>query len=197
MTEEESTIVIEAMTGIPWFPTNNSARALISNELRQLVPTAEEGIWLATRATQLYEKWDFCGLRGFYQIWFSRYPPKNDRERKLDLLSGSTQSYPDGVPKERTPLAIEGPQLKALPPGHKVAVDVELEKLVKDTLANLQPQTHTPEEIGRMAKAAHPELAGLDDKYVGLKILAKEKRDEKRVDEELRALMHMPAGASK
>jgi hypothetical protein len=201
VTNEEAEVVVEAMTAISFFPSAPAAQALVARELTKMCPNLDDGMWLAGRAARLYsgeKSWARCGINGLWQIWFSKHRPKNEEEQALDLLCGSTDSFPEGVPSERALPMLESPHFKALPRGIPVSSDPALDNLVTEIAAALAPETRTAEDVGKLAKAAHPELAALDDKYVGLKVLAKEKRDEKRVDAELRAICHMPpAEASK
>lgn len=159
MTEQEKTMVVEAMTAIPFFPSEPAARSLIGSELQRMCGTLDRAMWLARRLTQLYSKWP--GLMEVRAVLSSKWTPN-------DGIEAWSQVYIDGIPSERE----ERPQIAArqvleLPAGHEVSADPELEKLVVET-AKEKALPPLPKYYARTA-------------------------DERRVDEELRAMFRLPA----
>lgn len=184
MTEQEATIVVEMLTALPFFPTAGGAQALIGEELKAMCGSFTQAVWLARRMSQLYVKWP--GAKEMRATYVSRYSAS-------DGIDAYSEAYPDGIPSEAESRGlIAGPQMKALAAGEPVSANPVLDRLVVDLAAGMQPELRTPEELGAEAKAAHPELAGMDDKHVGLRLLAKARRDERRVDRELRDMFHVP-----
>jgi hypothetical protein len=95
-------------------------------------------MWLAKRAVELHRTWDKCGLQGLHQIWFAKHRPKNDRERGLDLTSGASEAYPEGVPSEsESRLEIGAGERLALP-GCAVSADPAMAALVAGVVRPLR-----------------------------------------------------------
>lgn len=183
MTEQEATIVVEMLTAMAFFPTAGGAQALIGEELKAMCGGFTQAVWLARRMAQLYAKWP--GVREMRAAYCSKFGP-------LDRIECGSEIFLDGIPSEAESRGlIAGPQMKALAAGGPVSADPVLDQLVVDLAMGMQPELRSPEELGAEAKAAHPELAGMEDKIIGLKLLAKARRDAKRVDRELRAMFHV------
>ena len=54
---EQATLCTEMMAGIPFFPPEEGARAVISNEIAAMCESDEQARWLAMRMVRLYRKW--------------------------------------------------------------------------------------------------------------------------------------------
>lgn len=91
MTSEEATILVEAMTVLPFFPFEQAARALISDELAAMCENAKQGMWLVRRLSQLYVKWP--GMREVRAVYCAKFSPQDG----LEVYSGV---YEDGIPSE-------------------------------------------------------------------------------------------------
>lgn len=104
MTNEEATIIVEAMTAIPFFPGEQAARGMISDELVAMCGTAQQGMWLARRLSQLYSKWP--GMREVRAAYCSKYYPGDGIEVYSAL-------YEDGIPSEKSPDLIRLPAPRA------------------------------------------------------------------------------------
>ncbi len=123
-----------ALGALGYYPKEPGARTLIATAILEICRTTEEATWLAKRVTQLHVTWSTCGVKGLWQIWFSKHAPRNEKERALELLTGSTESYPDGVPSEKQmPAQLESRPMLALPPGALASLDPEADKIVVDT----------------------------------------------------------------
>lgn len=92
MTEEESTMVVEAMTAIPFFPPARAAQGLISSELQAMCGTLAQGTWLARRMLQLFNRWP--GAKEMRAAYCAKFRP-------LDGTEAYSETYPDGIPSER------------------------------------------------------------------------------------------------
>ncbi len=145
MTVEESTMIIEMFQAIPFFPTASGAQALIASELISMCKDSQQAVWLARRMSQLYGKWP--GTREMRAVFCSKYPAQ-------DGIECYSEIYLDGVPSEResSPLQIASAPVLALPEGHNVSADPELENMVTQIAESLSaPQkarhVRTPEEI--------------------------------------------------
>ncbi len=94
MTEQEATIVAEAMSAVPYFPASEGAKGLIVSEIAAMVPSFEQGVWLARRMSQLYSKWP--GAKEMRAVYCGRYKP-------ADGIEVDSEVFADGIPSERKP----------------------------------------------------------------------------------------------
>ncbi len=146
MTEGDTAIDInsagqcaEALAALGYYPRDSLARSLIAEAIIEICRTTTDATWLVRRALQLHESWSTCGVKGLWQIWFSKHTPRNEREAAIELTVGSSSAYPEDVPPETTknhPLLAKA-TLLALPPGH-VSADPELNTLVHGLAAGRQ-----------------------------------------------------------
>ena len=93
---EQATLCTEMMASIPFFPPEEGARAVISNEIAAMCESDEQARWLAMRMVRLYRKWP--GAIEMRIVFCSRHQP-------LDAIAaiGESEAYPDGIPSERPP----------------------------------------------------------------------------------------------
>ena len=93
---EQATLCTEMMASIPFFPPEEGARAVISNEIAAMCESDEQARWLAMRMVRLYRKWP--GAIEMRIVFCSRHQP-------LDAIPaiGESEAYPDGIPSERPP----------------------------------------------------------------------------------------------
>ena len=93
---EQATLCTEMMAGIPFFPPEEGARAVISNEIAAMCESDEQARWLAMRMVRLYRKWP--GAIEMRIVFCSTHQP-------LDAIAaiGESEAYPDGIPSERPP----------------------------------------------------------------------------------------------
>ena len=102
---EQATLCTEMMASIPFFPPEEGARAVISNEIAAMCESDEQARWLALRMVRLYRKWP--GAIEMRIVFCSRHQP-------LDAIAaiGESEAYPDGIPSERpvekTPARLPG-----------------------------------------------------------------------------------------
>jgi len=89
---------VAKMALLKFFPGGEDERAELMAELGRVCASDEQVMWLAQRTVDLYREWP--GLQAIWQIWFSKFRPKNDRERMLDRQSEISAAYPTGVPSE-------------------------------------------------------------------------------------------------
>lgn len=83
---------------LKFFPPGADERAELMAELGRVCDSDENVMWLAQRSNDLYQEWP--GLRALWQIWFSKFPPKNDREKRLESDTCRSDRFPEGVPAE-------------------------------------------------------------------------------------------------
>ena len=93
---EQATLCTEMMASIPFFPPEEGARAVISNEIAAMCESDEQARWLAMRMVRLYRKWP--GAIEMRIVFCSTHQP-------LDAIGaiGESEAYPDGIPSERPP----------------------------------------------------------------------------------------------
>lgn len=128
LTPKETTVFVEMLASIPFFPADSGARMAIGDELRSMCAGVQEAAWLATRMRRLYTRWP--GTLDMRHVYCSRYLPW-DGLRAI----GESEVYPDGIPVEREQRpALPAPAVKALPPGHSVSAD-PLREAAVDKLA--------------------------------------------------------------
>ncbi len=126
-----------ALGALGYYPKEPGARTLIATAILEICRTTEDATWLVKRVVQLHATWSTCGVKGLWQIWFSKHPPRNEKERVLELLTGVSESYPDGVPSEKTPELLESKPMLALPEGCTVSANAEDDKLILETAATV------------------------------------------------------------
>lgn len=98
MTVKGAKQAVSKLSLVKFFPAGPDARAALMEELPLICDSDEKADWLAQRVCDLHQEWP--GLSGVYQVWFSKYPPRNERERQIDNRCGSTLAFPDGIPSE-------------------------------------------------------------------------------------------------
>lgn len=123
LTSAQLTLCVEMLAAMGFFPSESGARMAIANEIGRMCRSFEDAVWLSQRMIQLYPAWP--GALDMRLVYCSR-------RRPLDGIVPAqlgTEAYPEGIPSETfTP---EEP-LKALPAGHVVSADPELEAAVRD-----------------------------------------------------------------
>lgn len=111
------------LTVMLFFPSEPAARVALIRMVGEMAEKEDQVRWLVHRMTSgLYNEWPGPGeLRA---VFCSRFRPR-------DGITAYSSVYPDGIPSEH-PVA---PLLLALPPGHVVSVDLELEHAVREVAA--------------------------------------------------------------
>jgi len=117
-----------SLSALAYYPSEPAARTLIADAIAEICATAEDATWLVKRALCLHETWSTCGVKGLWQIWFSKHRPRNKQEWAIDGIVGSSEVYPDGVPSER---GAEQPLALPQPPKGVVSLDTQMDSLVK------------------------------------------------------------------
>lgn len=122
---------VEALEALPFFPSGEIARTMIANEIRAMCSSPEQAHWLIQKMYRTYDKWP--GPRELRAAFCSKYKP-------ADGAQVHSAVYADGIPSDReqgiippgssAPALSSGPQMEALPEGHKVTADAQLEKVV-------------------------------------------------------------------
>jgi hypothetical protein len=123
MTNEDATIVVEALSAMKFFPSAEGARIAISNQLLSMCSDVTQGVWLANRALTLYGEWP--GLPEIRAVLCSKFRP-------ADGIEGSSTVYIDGIPSERpAPVAaLPSPDAKRLNAG-EITPDPEFAETVE------------------------------------------------------------------
>ncbi len=111
LTPEDALVIVEMLSNLDFFPPAGGARLLVCEEIRSMVHSPEDGVWLAQRMVRLYQKWP--GLRELRTVYCSRCRPLDGVE-----LIGTSETYPDGIPSERPQLP--APEMKRLAAGEPV-----------------------------------------------------------------------------
>ncbi len=156
MTPRGAQRAVDRMSLMKFFPADPGARAILMEDLGGICATDEEADWLARRALDLCPEWP--GVKPIWQIYFSKYSPRNERQRSLDQGCCSTELFPEGVPSERemglpqlgsgrTPLQITGSR-DPVAPVDPIANQVLAEVVEASTMPPLPKYyARTPEEI--------------------------------------------------
>jgi hypothetical protein len=129
LTFAQLTLCVEMLAAMGYFPTESGARMAIGNEIGRMCRSFEDAVWLAQRMIQLYPAWP--GALDMRLVYCSR-------RRPLDGIVPTqlgTEAYPEGIPSE-TPTPVESP-LKALPAGHVVSADPDLEAAVRNLASKM------------------------------------------------------------
>lgn len=110
---------------LKFFPANNESVLLgLARLCVEMCNDEREVRWLVDRMTSgIYAEWP--GPQEMRACLCSRFKPR-------DGIIAYSSVYPDGLPasKDGMRFMIEMPDMKALPPGHTVSVDVRLESAV-------------------------------------------------------------------
>jgi hypothetical protein len=105
LTTEIAGVFTEMMAVIPYFPGEDGARTVISEEIAAMCDSEEQATWLVTRMVRLYRRWP--SVVEMRIVFCSTYKP-------LDgvLPVGESEVYPDGIPSEHaeSTLRLPGPR---------------------------------------------------------------------------------------
>jgi hypothetical protein len=112
---------VEAMTAIPFFPTEDMARTMIADELRQMCRSRVELFWLVKRMIELYRKWP--GVPELRMVYCSKHIPLDGKK-----ALGISESFPEGIPSEKQ----EALASLALPPGENMREVLQIEAAVRE-----------------------------------------------------------------
>ncbi len=98
MTPKGAKNAVTRMSMMRFFPADPAVHALLMEDLGGICESDEQADWLARRALDLCPEWP--GVQTIWQIYFSKFPPRNERQRALDKGCGVTSQFPEGVPSE-------------------------------------------------------------------------------------------------
>lgn len=122
---------IGIMSLMKFFPSSEDSQAALMEVLGTMCQTDEEVLWLARRTSDLCREWP--GINVLWQIRFSKYAPRNKKERLLDRETGRSECFPEGVPSEKIREALgSGITYLPLPDGVSASVDPEAEKTITE-----------------------------------------------------------------
>ena len=149
-----------------FFPGDDGTRAALGELLCEMCRNDEEIIWLARRVQKLHREWP--GAHEIRAAYCSKFQPKDGIEADSNL-------YLDGIPSETGRQEFEQPRLPAGATSKQITAareaiappDPEVEKLLSEAV-----RANTLSKLPTM-------------RYISA--------DERRVDEELRALLHLPS----
>jgi hypothetical protein len=117
--------MLSELAMLKYFPANNEAVLLgLCRLMVEMCNNEQEVRWLIDRMTSgIYAEWP--GPQEMRAVLCQRYKPR-------DGITAYSSVYPDGLPPlpDSAMLMIAMPDLKALPPGHTVSVDVKIESAV-------------------------------------------------------------------
>ncbi len=82
MTPRGAQKAVDRLSLIRFFPADPGARAVLMEELGGMCESDEQAEWLSQRATEQCDEWP--GMKGLWQIYFTKFPPRNDRQRAID-----------------------------------------------------------------------------------------------------------------
>ena len=113
------------LTLMKYFPADDTARTALVEMVCGMVHHEDQAEWLAKRMLQIYREWP--GPYEMRACFCGRYRP-------LDGVNAYSEIYANGLPPDPTAPPrpeIAAPVLKALPAGHVVTADPELEKSIQ------------------------------------------------------------------
>ena len=143
---EEVAEMVAELSVLDYFPQEPAARLAIVRLIGDMAVDISQVQWLIRRMTngKLYAKWP--GPHEMRACFCSKFPPR-------DGINVHSSIYVDGIPSERTaPKQLAGPELKALPPGHTVTTDPELDTLIVQAAAAKAIPTRPLPHTTRSAK---------------------------------------------
>jgi hypothetical protein len=118
--------ILAELRMLPFFPNDECVMNGIVRLVGAMCASEEQVRWLVSRMTSgIYEQWP--GPREMRACFCNRYKPK-------DGINAYSTIYPDGLPIDPTAPPrpeIAAPKLKALPAGHAVTADPELEASIQ------------------------------------------------------------------
>ena len=109
MNYDEAFQITGMLASLPYFPSEDIARAAIAKQVASMCRDLDQARWLMDRALQLWTKWE--GPRELRALLCARHKPHDGIEVNLSTV------FPDGIPSEKPPQAWSP---KALPPGRAV-----------------------------------------------------------------------------
>jgi len=143
---------IARMSDIRYFPADPDLRAVME-ELAELCADDSQVDWLARRMVDVCREWP--RIQGLRQVYFSKYAPRNERQRQLDRESAITEAFPDGVPSETGRLELSAGSHSRKIAGPVDSAASEALALVMGGVKGLElPPVPTLEEIEHEIKSA-------------------------------------------
>lgn len=156
ITEDEATVAVLSLAGLPFFPAEEPARAMIADLLMRMCRTGGELQWLVRRVFDLWKKWE--GPRELRATYCAKFKPQDG----IEAISGL---FPDGIVPPEKP-ALPAFQPLALPPGATVSADPILDATVL-RIGEITDINHLPEMSPYERRAAHRFDQILEDIEVG------------------------------
>jgi hypothetical protein len=130
-----------------YFPNDESVMDAIVRLCGSMCASEEQVRWLVDRMTSgIYSEWP--GIAEMRGCFCGRFRP-------ADGINAYSEIYPDGLPPDPTaPPRIAAPVLKALPSGHEVTTDPELEASIQKLAEKVKPPAPHPAitQFARMLK---------------------------------------------
>jgi hypothetical protein len=126
--------ILGGLTLLKFFPSDPVARLELAKLVGRMASTEQQVEWLVQRTLDLHSEWP--GPHELRAIMCSRFKP-------ADGINAVSSFYPDGIPHDPRLPRIEPAPLPALPPGHQVTADPELDQMIqrtKDFMAKLPPR---------------------------------------------------------
>jgi hypothetical protein len=148
------------LTLMKYFPADDAARTALVEMVCGMIHHEDQAEWLARRMLQIYREWP--GPYEMRACFCGRYKP-------TDGINAYSEIYPDGLPIDPTAPPrpeIAAPDLRALPPGHEVTADPELEASIQELAGKCsKPPAHpVVEEFTRMVRMLREVETAPDDR---------------------------------
>jgi len=122
ISKEEAFAGMITLSVLPYFPSEDPARAVIVKLLMRMCDRTEHLEWLVERTIDLWSQWQ--GPRELRAIYCSKFKP-------ADGLEATSTIYPNGIVPGEKPLPVY--KAPALPPGATVSADKLLDAGVVET----------------------------------------------------------------
>lgn len=110
---------VSSLKLMKYFPSDEDACLALCSDLAEMATSEDQIEWTIRRVRNLYPEWP--GIRELRAVFCSRFKPK-------DGITAYSTVYLDGLPPstEGAALMIAMPDLKALPPGQTISVNIEV-----------------------------------------------------------------------
>lgn len=147
LTADEISLAVEGLSGMPWFPHEEGARTMIADAIARLCSNSQACFELVRLMVDRYQNWP--GVREMRICYCAVIGLPLSGE---DLHLAVSEFYPDGF----GPVVPKGPATLALPPGHVVSADRQLDDSIQALAVakDIDPETRRRAALLRPWRAA-------------------------------------------
>lgn len=121
ITPSANSKLIARLSTLKYFPTKQESIEVVMEAVMEFASTDDQADWLGKRMLKLFTEWP--GPRELRAVFCARFKP-------ADGIEADSATFTEGVPSEHPQLP--PPPLLALPVGHTVTCDAELDEAVQN-----------------------------------------------------------------